>query len=98
MTTRRKEFTGSDAWRNGFSEPAADLLAIQLAFCWDLETFVRALVLCGKMSKAERANESTVLKVIEMLANEDAEYVARTKAAREAALARMGIQLRRGEP
>jgi hypothetical protein len=67
---REREYTGCDAWRNGFSKDAGDWMAIQLAFAWDLETFLRALVLCARYSKGRKTNTQTVAKVFDQIDRE----------------------------
>lgn len=64
----RKTYTGCDAWRNGFSVNAADLLQIVLVFStWTHDDFMRALVLCAKRARGERVKVSTVERVLQIM-------------------------------
>ena len=64
-------FTGKDAWRNGFSANAADLL--QIVRCgagWSNDTFKQVLVIVARRTKGERANLQTVDRVLGILSRE----------------------------
>ena len=67
---KRQQFTGSEAWRNGFSANAADLIAVMVWAAWDFETFMRSLMLCGRYTRGERTNERTALRVIQQINDE----------------------------
>ncbi len=68
---RMTTFTGQDAWRNGFSANAADLLQIvRWAAGWSNETFKQVLVIVGRRTKGERANLQTVDRVLGVLSRE----------------------------
>lgn len=83
---KRQQFTGSEAWRNGFSVNAADLIAIMALAAWDHETFIRALVLCGKYARGERVNERVALRVIQQINDEiEGEEIAKARRKAQAA-------------
>lgn len=67
----RTLWTGRDAWRNGFSVNAADLLQIQRHFAGE-ETFAVALRCCMKLwamrgGRSERINSKTVEQVLDFM-------------------------------
>lgn len=67
----RQTFTGSDAWRNGFTVAAADLLQCVRWGCqWSDDTFKRVLVIIAKRTRGARTNCRTVDKVLEALSSE----------------------------
>lgn len=72
----RTIWTGRDAWRNGFTANAADLLQIQRHFAGE-ETF--QAILRGTMrlwamrgARSERINSRTVEQVLDFLIHEGA--------------------------
>jgi hypothetical protein len=91
---RRRLLTGADAWRNGFTANAADLIAVMLWAAWDFDTFMRALVLCGRYTRGERTNERTALRVIQQV-NDEIEGVEAARARRKEAAARFLEGVRR---
>ncbi len=61
----RQTFEGAEAWRNGFSRNAADLLQIIRTFStWTDVDFKQALVKCAKRARGERVKVSTVEQVL----------------------------------
>lgn len=67
MTT----YQGADAWRNGFTVNAADLLQIvRWAAQWNDETFKQVLVVVARRTRGTRTNCRTVENVLQMLSRE----------------------------
>lgn len=63
-----REWTGADAWRNGFSVEAADLLQIYRVFApMDDAEFKQALVMCAKRSKGRKTTVPTVEQVLQTI-------------------------------
>lgn len=67
----RQTFEGSEAWRNGFTVNAADLLqCIRWGCQWSDETFKRVLVIIARRTKGTHTNCRTVDRVLAMLSRE----------------------------
>ena len=64
----RQHWTGADAWRNGFSVNAADLLQLYRVFApMSDDEFKHALVECAKRSRGRQTNERTVGQVLQAI-------------------------------
>jgi len=64
----RRVFTGADAWRNGFTANAADLLQIvRWAAEWSDETFKHVLLIIARRTRGTHTNCRTVENVLAMM-------------------------------
>ena len=67
----RQVFEGGDAWRNGFTANAADLLqCVRWGAKWNDETFRRVLIIIARRTRGERTNCATVDKVLGILSRD----------------------------
>ncbi len=65
-----KTYGGSDAWRNGFSVNAADMLSIIRWTCeWSDETFKQVLVIIARRTRGTQTNLRTVEHVLDLMAD-----------------------------
>jgi hypothetical protein len=65
-----KTYSGCDAWRNGFSVNAADMLSIIRWACeWSDETFKHVLVIIARRTRGTQTNLRTVEHVLDLMAD-----------------------------